>query len=198
MMEKFCIVKRRKQYPVPPGEAARPFADTGPQLNNVTALSSYAGAAAMRQDASRVEIAPAPGNGEQLIRIFLSPDQCRVARENIGVKDLLGRTIGKVSLDIQEAEEGQIVFNLHLKQVFGTKTLSMKEVCDVLQASKSFVVRLVRHGKIKSYKIGRLRRFLLEDVLEYLTRGDEVVELLKGSSKTAGAETQNPGEQPAG
>ncbi len=198
MMEKFCIVKRRKQYPPPPDEAGRPFAGAGPQVGNVTTLSSYNGSAAVKQETSRVEIAPSPGAGEQLIRIFLSPDQCRVARQNIGVKDLLGRTIGRVSLDIEEADEGQIVFNLHLKQVFGTKTLSMTEVCDVLQASKSFVVRLVRHGKIRSYKIGRLRRFLLEDVLEYLTGGDEVLELLSGPTKTAGTGEPGPGEQPAG
>jgi excisionase family DNA binding protein len=32
---------------------------------------------------------------------------------------------------------------------------------------------LVKSRKIRSYKIGRLRRFLLEDILDYLSKSEE-------------------------
>jgi len=40
------------------------------------------------------------------------------------------------------------------------------------QISKSFLRKLIRTRRIKSYKLGRLRRFSLEDILEYLTRNE--------------------------
>jgi excisionase family DNA binding protein len=39
----------------------------------------------------------------------------------------------------------------------------------MLQVSRSFLQKLVHGNKIKSYKLGRMRRFLLEDILEYLS-----------------------------
>jgi len=42
----------------------------------------------------------------------------------------------------------------------------------MLQISKSFLQKLVNEKKINSYKLGRRRRFLLEDILEYLSNDD--------------------------
>lgn len=50
--------------------------------------------------------------------------------------------------------------------------LDSKGVCQMLQVSRSFLSRLIRTEQIKSYKMGRLRRFLLEDVLEYLSQSE--------------------------
>jgi len=63
---------------------------------------------------------------------------------------------------------GEIRLYIHFNNVCTFRLLSGKEVCRILQVSRSFLKRLTAGGDLKSYKIGRLRRFLLEDVLEYL------------------------------
>ena len=70
-------------------------------------------------------------------------------------------------------EDGRIVFNFRLKTDETLKMLTVSQVAQMLQISKSFLIRLVKDKKIKSYKFGRLRRFLLTDVIDYLTRSEE-------------------------
>lgn len=63
---------------------------------------------------------------------------------------------------------GEIRLYVHFNNVCTFRLLSGEEVCRILQVSRSFLKRLAARGDLRSYKIGRLRRFLLEDVLEYL------------------------------
>jgi excisionase family DNA binding protein len=53
--------------------------------------------------------------------------------------------------------------------------LTMEQVGQMLQVSKSFLLRLVRGKRIRSYKFGRLRRFLLTDVIDYLSSSEDQV-----------------------
>ena len=53
--------------------------------------------------------------------------------------------------------------------------LTSQHVCQMLQISKSLLMNLVKAGKIRSYKIGKLRRFLLEDILDYLSKSEDIV-----------------------
>ena len=50
------------------------------------------------------------------------------------------------------------------------KSLSTKEVADILHVSKSTVYDLIRRGEIHSYKIGRKVRFTQDDVDAYIAR----------------------------
>jgi excisionase family DNA binding protein len=70
----------------------------------------------------------------------------------------------------------------------------------MLQISRSFLRKLVKNGTIKSYKIGKLRRFLLEDILDYLSQGEVLGELLAQKPDNWGSFTteQQAGSQPAG
>jgi|APFre7841882630_1041343.scaffolds.fasta_scaffold10040_3 excisionase family DNA binding protein len=76
-------------------------------------------------------------------------------------------------------EEGRIVFNFRLKTDDTLKMLTMSQVGQMLQISKSFLLRLVKAKKIKSYKFGRLRRFLLTDVIDYLSFSEDQVVVSK-------------------
>jgi len=49
----------------------------------------------------------------------------------------------------------------------------------MLQISKSFLQKLVNEKKLNSYKLGRMRRFLLEDILEYLSNDEEFAQFKK-------------------
>jgi len=91
------------------------------------------------------------------------------------VKYFLNGDATGVSLDIQRHTEGQIIFNFQFKKVEDiVRMLKAKHVCQMLQISNSLLMSLVKSKKIRSYKVGRLRRFLLQDVLDYLSRSEEV------------------------
>jgi excisionase family DNA binding protein len=76
-------------------------------------------------------------------------------------------------------EDGRIVFNFRLKTDDTLKMLTVSQVVQMLQISKSFLIRLVKAKRIKSYKFGRLRRFLLTDLIDYLSFSEDQVVLSK-------------------
>ncbi|MCE5212327.1 MAG: helix-turn-helix domain-containing protein, partial [Deltaproteobacteria bacterium] len=53
------------------------------------------------------------------------------------------------------------------------RMLAPNQVCQMLQVSRSFLQKIIHENRIKSYKLGRMRRFLLEDILEYLSNDAE-------------------------
>ncbi len=61
--------------------------------------------------------------------------------------------------------DGKTAFNFHFKPVYTTRMLNTRMLLVMLQISKSMLYRLVKEKAIKSYKVGKLRRFLLEDVV---------------------------------
>jgi len=76
-------------------------------------------------------------------------------------------------------EDGRIVFNFRLKTDDTLKMLTVTQVGQMLQISRSFLIRLVKAKKLKSYKFGRLRRFLLTDVIDYLSFSEDPIVLPK-------------------
>jgi excisionase family DNA binding protein len=84
-----------------------------------------------------------------------------------------------ISVERAVIENGRIVFNFRIKTDDTLKMLTVTQVGQMLQISKSFLLRLVKAKKIKSYKFGRLRRFLLTDVIDYLSFSEDQVVLAK-------------------
>jgi excisionase family DNA binding protein len=76
--------------------------------------------------------------------------------------------------DIYGTTHAPIILSLHLNASFPTKMLKSEQICDMLQISKSTLARLVKAGTFRSHKVGRLRRFTAEDVMEYLSNGVEI------------------------
>ena len=98
---------------------------------------------------------PAAGH---VVSIALTPEQAETVRSNGCLRDLC------------QGEPSQIVFNLHLMGDQMPRLVRPRDVCEMLQVSRHTVSKLVRTGAIKSYKIGRLRRFLGQDIIEYLSQ----------------------------
>jgi excisionase family DNA binding protein len=144
------------------------------------------GSQSMAQAAGRDAV-----DDRQTIQIALSPEECKIIREDATFKQLLGRIIGEPSVEVGMDSQGQIIFNVHIKQVYGTRMLSPDNVCEMLQVSKGLLGRLVREEKIRSYRVGRLRRFMLEDVIEYLT-GMAVGAGSEAKSSNAGGDREEP------
>jgi excisionase family DNA binding protein len=69
--------------------------------------------------------------------------------------------------------DGQTFLNFNFGEADSMKLLKTKETCNMLQVSAGFLMKLVREKKLKSYKLGRLRRFSFQDVLNYLTENIE-------------------------
>ena len=112
---------------------------------------------------------------EEMISVSLTPEQNRFVHSQHKVHHLDQSSRG-VILDLRK-EEGQMIFHFTFKNTDSVKLLKPVQVCQMLQISKSFLLVLFRSGKLKSYKIGRLRRFLLKDIVEYLagSRDNQII-----------------------
>jgi excisionase family DNA binding protein len=145
MMEKICIVKRRRSYFTP---------ETG-GAGGISALAT----------ADDVLSHAAPEEREREVSLELTQEQSRRIRSDVRLYPGKPRM---VNLETRESGEGRIIFHFTLSPLYGGKLLSSADVCWMLQVSRGFLARLVKNRQIDSYRIGRLRRFLFEDVIHYL------------------------------
>ncbi len=150
-MEKICIAKRRVKYP--PLKLHRPEPQSAVQTAEDVFLD------AVPEDY-------VPKALERGISMELTNEQASMFHSGI---DLSPGKACLVYLETKRPENSRVVFNFSVAPLYGGKMLSPKEVCGMLEVSKSFLRKLVRTRQIDSYKIGRLRRFLVEDVLHYLS-----------------------------
>ncbi len=184
-MEKICIVKRRKtttsisQDPVveihatPPVQT--PVSDQEVvQIEQLPEVSSPGPMIASPesfniQDGDHLIFKEVAGEEEQIFSIQLSAEQSQVVQSMNCIKDLLSGKHHGVKMSMEETSDGSTSFNFHFKPVYTTRMLNPNDVAVMLQISRSMLYRLVKEKEIKSYKIGKLRRFLLEDVVDYLS-----------------------------
>lgn len=144
-MEKISIVKRR-------------------QLNNENDFRWAKGLPAKPEDPS--------GDVEMVLNQDLTPGDTRfIPLESLERES--SKVLRGLSIDHPMIEQGRIVFTFRLKTDETLKLLTMDQVTQMLQISRSFLIRQVRNKRIKSYKFGRLRRFLLNDVIEYLSISED-------------------------
>jgi excisionase family DNA binding protein len=181
-MEKISIVRRRKDGAFKLEGERHSGIDShslhGQELIEIPASVLSQTLKYMRKQSRTLEVPVA--NINDAISIDLTPEQYDLVKSNRYVKYFLDGDKTGVSLDIQRHKEGQIIFNFQFKRVDTVRMLKAKHVCQMLQISDSLLMNLVKSKKIRSYKVGRLRRFLLQDVLDYLSKSEEVF----GSSKS--------------
>ena len=184
-MEKICIVKRRKTtspaFPDPVVEIHTAPPPAGPvsdqevvEIEQLPEVSSPGPMIASPesfniQDGDHLIFKEVTGEEEQIFCIQLSPQQSQVVQSMNCIKDLLSGKHHGVKMSMEETADGNTAFNFHFKPVYTTRMLNPNDVSVMLQISKSMLYRLVKDKEIKSYKIGKLRRFLLEDVVDYLS-----------------------------
>ncbi len=103
------------------------------------------------------------GMERPVFSLRLTPEQKRRS-----FRFLSGGAIHGIHLNPESGEDGAVVFNFHFGCVPPLKMLTPKEVCEMLRVSRTFLLELVRSHQIQSFKMGRLRRFRVDDVLAYL------------------------------
>jgi excisionase family DNA binding protein len=181
-MEKISIVRRRKEGTFKPGGEQHPGIRShslhGQELIEIPSSVLNQTPKYVRKESHTLGAPVADIN--DAISINLTPEQYYLVKSNRYVKYFLNGDATGVSLDIQRHTEGQIIFNFQFKKVDIVRMLKAKHVCQMLQISNGLLMSLVKAKKIRSYKVGRLRRFLLQDILDYLSRSEEV----SGSSES--------------
>lgn len=154
-MEKFCIVKRRRQGLQDPFPSFLPIPEEDFRF----------------QDSNFLALEETQSRKEPVISFGLTPWQSRTLRSGGILPFLEKETPESLNLTMHQEENGPIVFNFHLDLDRNFEMFKPNQVCRMMQISRTLLNRMVHENKIKSYKIGRLRRFSLKDILEALNQG---------------------------
>lgn len=155
-MEKICIVKRRNSISNGLGQG-RPFMP-------VSNREAYGGA--------DYEFANLTDDESDKLSLNLTSEQSKLMQSNEHLKSFADHETKSFVLDVKKVD-GQTFLNFHFGEAGSMKLLKTKEACRMLQVSTSFLMKLVREKKLKSYKLGSLRRFSFQDILNYLTENIE-------------------------
>ena len=118
-------------------------------------------------------------NSSSVISILMTKEQSELLQQSEYIKELLSGTKNDPSFDIKLNTDGQLAINFRFNDSLLLRMLAPNQVCQMLQVSRSFLQKLIHEKKINSYKLGRMRRFLLEDILEYLSNDAEFAQLSK-------------------
>ena len=161
-MEKICIVKRRK----------RTVHSSQTKINSVEEAGLEGNKIIKMLPSSQV-FEEVTGPEEQSFAMELTAEQSNAIQSIHTIKDLLDENPYGVKIDMHREDGQSVFFNFHFKPMYMARMLDSDNVCEMLQISKSFLNNLIKKGEIRSYKIGRLRRFSLEDILDYLRNSQE-------------------------
>jgi len=112
-----------------------------------------------------------------VISITMTKEQSDLLKQSEYIKELLSGEKSDPSMDIKLHPDGRISLNYHFNDSMVLRMLSPNQVCQMLQISRSFLQKIINEKKLNSYKLGRMRRFLLEDILEYLSNDMEIPQL---------------------
>lgn len=112
-------------------------------------------------------------NSSSVISIIMTKEQSDLLQQSEYIKELLSGAKSDPALDIKVTPDGRLSLNYRFSDSLLLRMLAPNQVCQMLQVSRSFLQKIIHENRIKSYKLGRMRRFLLEDILEYLSNDAE-------------------------
>lgn len=170
-MEKICIVKRRREYAQPEVKITLPNNDNVAFPPKVAASNTVSDNRPKSSNKKIVE--EFVDSSSMVISITMTKEQSELLQQSEYIRELLEGMKKDPSLDIKLTEDGQLALNFHYNDSLLLRMLRSNQVCQMLQISQSFLRKLINEKQLNSYKLGRMRRFLLEDVLEYLCNDTE-------------------------
>ena len=170
-MEKICIVKRRQQHAQTEVKLTIPdnHSNTLPPKVAVSAIASDK----PPQFPDKKIVEEFVDDSSSVISIIMTKEQSALLQQSEYIKELLKGMKKDPSLDIKIDADGHLSLNFRYNESILLRMLCSNQVCQMLQISRSFLQKLVNEKKLNSYKLGRMRRFLLEDILEYLSTDEE-------------------------
>ena len=174
-MEKICIVKRRREYTQTEVKLVLPDNVSDNFPSEVAISSTTINNQPEFSDKKIVE--EFTDKSSTIISITMTKEQSALLQQSEYIKELLSGVKSDPSLEIKLNPDGRISLNYHFNDSLLLRMLSSNQVCQMLQISRSFLRKIINENKLNSYKLGRMRRFLLEDILEYLSNDAEVTQL---------------------
>ena len=203
-MEKICIVKRRREYSQPEVKVTvtQPaISETTAPEAVVSSVEVKSNAALPEKVTHELQQAGAPeivvsnagsdnhmtlpdrkiveefvDNSSSVISITMTKEQSDLLKQSEYIKELLSGKKNDPALDIKMSPDGRLSLNYRFTDSLMLRMLAPNQVCQMLQVSRSFLQKLITDNKLKSYKLGRMRRFLLEDILEYLSNDTDFMQ----------------------
>ena len=139
-MEKITLVRRRKKVAEPPSPEASP-----------------------PQQGTQEDVQPPPPGEEEQLTLPITPSQAEMLRARLEREEIAG-----VHLYLAGGREAQATLSLSFKSRGAVQLLTAAQVCEMLRISTSTLGKLVRNGALPCYRLGRLRRFQMEEVLDFL------------------------------
>ncbi len=167
-MDKICIVSLRKKMVDQSRLGNESGFDHKGKEHGLPAGQSSPPSVRIAPGDETAGIAAAGGHGEAAtVSLTLTPEQTRALREDARLKPLFK---GQSAAPPRETASGDqaIVIKLEFEPQRFVRLLKPEEVMEMLRISRSYLNEVVRKGILKSYKMGKLRRFMLDDVLSYL------------------------------
>lgn len=78
-----------------------------------------------------------------------------------------------MALEVESIADDGITIHFHFEKKNTLSLLKTQHVCEMLQISGSTLSKLVKIKKIRSLKLGRLRRFSVDDISAYLAAHED-------------------------
>jgi excisionase family DNA binding protein len=174
-MDKICIVKLRKKMtnPATLGEEC----GQGNRAGEERILPGSSVPAAENRGMSGVHDRNGMTDREKdvadrTVSLMLTPEQMRVLQSNPNLLSFFNGAAAK-GFAVAKQRDETIVFKFAFEPVPPVRLLKMEEVVHMLRISKGYLTKIIRQGELKSYKLGRLRRIMFDDVLSYLEGSQE-------------------------
>lgn len=176
-MEKICIVKKRKKPQLDGKNATFLMSDPGDTLRGLLEETSVTTPKTLHH-----YIDQGPCHQEKLsdqikndvVSLKLTPEQCSYLLSNEFMDHLSADTSHHALANTQNTNDRYVIFNFHLRKPDSVQLLKVHQVCEMLQISHSFLFNLIKGKKLRSYKLGVLRRFSLDDVLTFLAKSEHI------------------------
>ena len=103
------------------------------------------------------------------IRLALSPEQSQIIEALPYLAKAQDNAPRSLTFDLTELHEQQgVVLQFSLHHDIVPEMLSLKELCHLLKVGRRSVLRLIREGHLRCYRIGTRYRFATVDVKDYL------------------------------
>jgi len=174
-MEKICIVKLRKHFTNHMEDLH--LRRQGERMDERGIFITPPASGSEDQRSQEPQAGDGVANGRRdpagkRVSLTLTRDQIRTLQFDPHTASLLHEKTLEVSGRVGHGDEGMTI-QLELPSLPPVRLLKLDVVTRMLQISRSCLHRILTEGKLKSYKIGRLRRVMLDDVLSYLQSQQE-------------------------
>ncbi len=103
----------------------------------------------------------------ETVSLKLTQDQIKTIRSNSSLMSVFNGELTGGAAELNYRDE-PITIKFEFEPLAPVRLLMSEEVIQMLRISNGYLKTIVRDGKLKSYKIGKGRRYMLEDVLSYL------------------------------